>query len=124
MLIRFLIRDDEQQWQIADAYVRQVIDNGESCFINNIVLCETVWVMQRAYKLSRTEIVDALDQILCGTQFEFEDKGVVLLALQRMRSGKADFADYLIGAVNEQAGCNETASFDRKLTGAAGFAQP
>lgn len=118
------MRDDEQQWQIADAYVREAIANGESCFINNIVLCETVWVMQRAYKLSRADIVNALDHILSGSQFEFEDKGVVLLALQRMRSGKADFADYLIGAVNEQAGCNETASLDRKLVGATGFTHP
>ncbi len=118
------MRDDEQQWQIADAYVRKAIANGESCFINNIVLCETVWVMQRAYKLSRAEIVDALEHIFSGSQFEFEDKGVVLLALQRMRSGKADFADYLIGAVNEQADCDETASFDRKLVGSTGFTQP
>lgn len=118
------MRDDEQQWQIADAYIRKAIANGESCFINKIVLCETVWVMQRAYKLSRAEIVDALEHIFSGSQFEFEDKGSVLLALQRMRAGNADFADYLMGAINEQAGCDETASFDRKLAGAAGFTRP
>ncbi|WP_017324251.1 PIN domain-containing protein [Synechococcus sp. PCC 7336] len=121
VLLRFLMRDDEEQWQIADRFVRAAIQAGKHCFINNIVLCEAVWVMSRAYGLSREEIVEALENILSGSQFEFEDRGTLLLALQQMKAGRADFADYLIGAVNEQAGCDETATFDRKLKGAEKF---
>jgi predicted nucleic-acid-binding protein len=32
-----------------------------------------------------------------------------------MKKGKADFSDYLIMKLNEQAGCSETATFDAKL---------
>jgi predicted nucleic-acid-binding protein len=42
-------------------------------------------------------------------------------ALQRYKQGKADFSDYLIGAVSRQAGCTETVSFDGKLKGEQGF---
>ncbi len=38
------------------------------------------------------------------------------MAQARLTSkGKADFADYLIGAVARQSNCQEIVSFDRKL---------
>ena len=42
-------------------------------------------------------------------------------ACEAYRTGRADFADYLIGAVNRHAGCSETVTFDRRLKGASGF---
>ncbi|WP_202807379.1 hypothetical protein [Synechocystis sp. PCC 7509] len=39
----------------------------------------------------------------------------------RMKVGKADFSDYLIGAIAHQAGCSTTYSFDHKLIGEKGF---
>ena len=121
VLLRFLLRDDIDQWKTSARYIKKTLEAGEHCFINNIVLCETVWVLQRGYKFNRDKIADALLDLLSVLQFEFEDRGLVLLALQRMRSGRADFADYLIGATNHQAGCTETATFDRKPTQADGF---
>jgi predicted nucleic-acid-binding protein len=49
--------------------------------------------------------------------------------VQRIKQGRADFSDYLIGAIREaipseiarQSGCSETATFDRKLLGEKGF---
>jgi len=41
-----------------------------------------------------------------------------------MKVGKADFSDYLIGAIAHQAGCSTTYSFDRKLIGEKGFTYP
>jgi len=53
--------------------------------------------------------------------FEFENRPIVYQALQRTKQGKADFSDYLIGALCHQAGCEETATFDRKLRNESGF---
>jgi predicted nucleic-acid-binding protein len=53
--------------------------------------------------------------------FEFEDRSVVYQALNHTRQGRADFSDYLIGAIAKQLGCHETATFDRKLEGEPGF---
>jgi predicted nucleic-acid-binding protein len=38
-----------------------------------------------------------------------------------MKEGNADFSDYLIGKINQQTGCTETASFDAKLRDTEGF---
>ncbi|WP_228061683.1 hypothetical protein [[Phormidium] sp. LEGE 05292] len=42
VVLRFLVRDDEQQWQIADRYINEALQANEPCLINNIVLCEVV----------------------------------------------------------------------------------
>ncbi|MES1022228.1 hypothetical protein ABN584_04900 [Gloeocapsa sp. BRSZ] len=38
VLVRYLTRDDESQWQQALA----VIESGQPCFVGNVVLCELV----------------------------------------------------------------------------------
>ncbi|MBW4551304.1 MAG: type II toxin-antitoxin system VapC family toxin [Aphanocapsa sp. GSE-SYN-MK-11-07L] len=121
VLLRYLIQDDQQQWQKAAAYINSGIESGEIFFINSIVLCECVWVLQRAYKLSRDEVVLALEQILSGSQFQFEDKAILHGCIQQMKAGSADFADYLLGKLNQQAGCTETATFDCKLRASGNF---
>jgi predicted nucleic-acid-binding protein len=121
VLLRYLIRDDLDQWQKAVTYINTGIEAGETLFIHSIVLCECVWVLRRAYKLSREEIIVALEQILSGSQFQFEDKAALHGCIQQMKADSADFADYLIGRLNQQAGCAETATFDRKLQGCENF---
>ena len=118
VLVRYLTRDNESQWQQA----KEVIESGQLCFIANIVLCELVWVLRgKPYKFSREEILSTLEMMLQSPAFEFENRSVVYQALQRAKQGRADFSDYLIGAITQQAGCQETVTFDRKLKGERGF---
>lgn len=118
VLVRYLTRDDKQQWQQAADLIQQ----NQPCFIANIVLCELVWVLRGAsYRFQKEEIVNVLEAMLHSAAFEFENRSTVAQALHRYKQGKADFSDYLIGAVSRQAGCTETASFDGKLKGEKGF---
>jgi predicted nucleic-acid-binding protein len=118
ILVRYLTRDDEQQWQQAATIIQQ----SQPCFVTNIVLCELVWVLRGAnYGFRKDEIINVLEAMLHSAAFEFEDRSTVDQALQRYKQGKADFSDYLIGAVSRQAGCTETVSFDGKLKGERGF---
>lgn len=118
ILARYLTRDDEQQWQQAVSIIQQ----NPPCFITNIVLRELVWVTKGAsYGFRKEEIISVLESMLHSAAFEFEDRSTVDQALQRYKQGKADFSDYLIGAVSRQAGCTETISFDSKLRGEKGF---
>jgi len=118
ILVRYLTRDDEQQWRQATALLQQ----NQPCFIANIVLCELVWVLRGAsYRFKKEDITNVLEAMLHSAAFEFESRSTVDQALQRYKQGKADFSDYLIGATARQAGCTETASFHGKLKGEKGF---
>ncbi|MCP2732691.1 PIN domain-containing protein [Limnofasciculus baicalensis] len=121
VLVRYLIQDDLAQWRLADEYIKQVKADGETCFINNIVLCELVWVLKTSYKLSRNDIIDILEKILRADAFEFENGEAAWLSIQQMKQGKADFSDYLINQINQEAGCAETVTFDSKLKGCSGI---
>ncbi|MEA5504439.1 type II toxin-antitoxin system VapC family toxin [Halotia wernerae UHCC 0503] len=118
ILVRYFTRDDEQQWQQAVTVIQQ----NQPCFITNIVLCELVWVLRGAiYGFRKDEITNVLEAMLHSAAFEFENRSTVDQALQQYKQGKADFSDYLIGAVSRQVGCTETVSFDGKLKGERGF---
>lgn len=118
VLIRFLTKDDERQWQQAV----EIINQAESCFISNIVLCEIVWVLRgKPYQYLQEEILKTLELMLATAKFEFENRSVIYQAIAFTKQGKADFADYLIGAVNHHHGCIHTVTFDRKLKTAKRF---
>ena len=89
--------------------------------VQPVVICELIWVLRDAYRTPKEQLVSALDRILSTQQFEIPNKDRVREACEAYRTGRADFADYLIGAANTNAGCSETATFDRRLRGAAGF---
>lgn len=115
VIVRFLVRDDEQQWEIADRYIDETLQANQPCFVNNIVLCEVVWVLRTSYKLSREKLIETLEKMLKANLFTFENREAIEWAIGQMKSGNADFSDYLIARLNQLAGCQETASFDTKL---------
>ena len=121
VLVRYLTQDDAAQARKADAIISGAVARRERCVIGPIVLCELVWVLRDAYHTPKDALVATLDRILATQQFEILDKDRVREAVEAYRDGRADFADYVIGAANRQAGCAETVTFDRHLSGAPGF---
>ncbi|MEL6230149.1 MAG: PIN domain-containing protein [Cyanobacteria bacterium J06627_3] len=49
VLVRYLIQDDTAQLQQVLNYLRKAASNNETCFVSNIVLCETVWVLKSTF---------------------------------------------------------------------------
>jgi predicted nucleic-acid-binding protein len=102
VLVRYLTWDDVAQAKAAAA----AIEGGEIVAISSIVLCELVWVLKRAYRLSNTEIADAM-------QFVIESRNAEV-GLQMLRRG-GDFADGIIWHDASRARCRHVATFDRAL---------
>jgi predicted nucleic-acid-binding protein len=121
ILVRYLVRDDERQAEKASAYIQEATSKGESFFINSMVLCELIWVLDACYGFRKKEIVDVLEKILVTKQFEFEQKEIIRHTLSDYAQGKGDFSDYLIGRINHAYGCINTVSFDRALKNASTF---
>jgi predicted nucleic-acid-binding protein len=121
VLVRYLVKDDRRQAEVASAYILKAVADGGRCFINYIVLCELVWVLESAYGFGRREIAGVLEKILVARQFDIEQKDIVRQAVSDYGQGKGDLADYLIGRVNHEHGCNRTATFDRSLKNAPVF---
>ncbi len=115
VLVRYLAQDDAKQFQEASALLLGLENQHRSAHLSTITLCETVWVLARAYKIERTQIVVMFERLLDTSLFVIEDKDAVREAVDLYRSGKGDFADYLVGVRSRNAGSITLATFDEAL---------
>ena len=101
--------------------VAQAVDADARLHVDDIVLCELVWVLRGAYRFSKPTVVSALDKIMSTALFSFDDRDLLRSALEEYREGSGDFADYVIGRRDIRAGCERTVTFDRSLTDGPSF---
>jgi len=121
VLVRYLTQDDPAQARRANAVVAEASSSGQRLYLTVVVLCELVWVLRGAYELDRPAVATTLERILATVQFEIEHKDVMYDALADYQAGAGDFADYVIGRRGREAGCDHTATFDRRLKASALF---
>lgn len=114
VLVRYLTQDDPVQSRKANQVVDTALQSGEALYLNHVVVCETYWVLARAYDYARGELGAVIETILSAAQFEFEDKNALWQALAGYRQSGADFADCLIATKNAGAGCSATLTFDKR----------
>jgi len=121
VLVRFLIRDDEAQFEKARKLIKREIAAGRRVFVNQLVLMETEWVLRSRYAVPKSQIIETFSGLLNATDIQFEDEPVVEEALFIWKDSIADFADCLIDAKNRRLGCRATATFDAKAARLPGF---
>ena len=114
ILVRYITNDDKEQALLATTLLDSYIGKEKSIFINNIVLCELVWVLVRGYKYQKEDIIKTLKLLLSSIEFEFENHELAFLAVIEYEKAEADFSDILIGLLNQYRNCKVTYSFDQK----------
>ncbi|MGE0460645.1 MAG: PIN domain-containing protein [Vicinamibacterales bacterium] len=121
VLVRYLVQDDPAQARAAAAAIEGAASRGEGLFLAAVTLCELVWVLESAYARPRAAIAAALEQIARTGDFTLEHADHVRGAIAAYKTTSADFADALVGRINEAAGCEHTVTFDRGLRRLAQF---
>ena len=108
VIVRFLTRDDEQQYQKAYS----LFTHSTEIFISTTVILETEWVLRFSYGFSADSIIHALSGVVRLNNVSVEHKEDVITALQWHQHGM-DFADALHLACSRHA--EQFVSFDKKL---------
>jgi predicted nucleic-acid-binding protein len=121
VLVRYLVRDDQLQFEKARKLINREVAAGEPVLVSLLVLLETEWVLRSRYDLMKTEIVGAFSSLLDTAELSFEDEPSVEQALFIWKDAGVEFADCLINARNLGVGCRATATFDAKALRIAGF---
>ena len=121
VLVRHLVQDDPGQSRKATQVMTKRCTRDDPGFINRVVLCELVWVLESAYGYSKDTIVAVLEKLLRTSQLKIEDVQAAWTAFRMYQKGKADFADCLLGATNRLGGCDETVTFDQAASKLEGF---
>ena len=121
VLVRFLVRDDEAQFERARRLIRRETSTGEAVMISLIVVLETEWVLRSRYHLTKDEILTAFSGLLDAAELQFEDEASLEQALYLWKDSTAQMADCLIGARHWALDCRATASFDSDALRLPGF---
>ena len=114
VLVRYIVQDDQSQAKSATNYIEKKLSKDNFGFINYIVICELVWVLEKCYNTSKQKIIQIIEQILHTAQLKVHNSQIVWLSLNDFRKGSADFSDYLIGRINLSKECISTITFDKK----------
>ena len=124
VLVRFLVEDDAKQSAAAAALIERAAAADESLFVSDVVVCEVVWVLGTAYRVSRTQIASTLRELFRARALVFEAAAELARALDAFAAGRGDFADYLVREHARAAGCSTVVTFDKTLLKEAGFSAP
>ena len=121
VLVRYLVRDDEVQFEKARKLIKREVVAGRSVFVNLLVLMETEWVLRNRYAVTKNQIIETFSGLLDAADVQFEDEPAIEEAIFTWKEASADFADCLIGIRNKRLGCRATLSFDAKAARLNGF---
>jgi len=124
LLVRYFVKDDEEQYLQVKAFFNRKLDAQEALFISDAVLCELVWVLSRGYRHSKADIIRILELISRSAGLTFQSPLGLRRAVKAFGVGRGDFADYIIRERAFEAGCQEIATLDKALSGETGFIKP
>lgn len=123
VLVRYIVQDDPQQSKLATQFMEHECTVDSPAFINGVVMCELVWVLESAYEYSRQEIAKVIEQILRTREFHIYQPEILWQSLWGYQHRGADFADHFIASINSHSGCEYTVTFDKKASKSAHFKQ-
>jgi len=119
VLVRIFANDDARQ---AATAARLIDESGPGeVFVNVVVLAEFAWTMRRAYKWDDEWIRQALNRIVRHPALQIQHRASVLEAITDSNIAIHQFADRLIAAMNLDAGCETTMTFDMEAAESHGF---
>jgi predicted nucleic-acid-binding protein len=121
ILVRYLTQDDPSQSPKATAVIERRLTDENPGFVSIVAMVETVWVLERAYKLTPFEIARAVERILQTNVLVVEHEQEVFTAMVALKKGQGSFADAVIAALGARQGCSSTLTFDQKALRLPGF---
>ncbi|MHB1592151.1 MAG: PIN domain-containing protein, partial [Sulfuricella sp.] len=77
VLVRFLVRDDDTQFEKARKLIKREVAAGRRVFINQLVLMEAEWVLRSRYVVPKNRIIETISGLLNATDVQFEDEPAI-----------------------------------------------
>lgn len=112
VLVRYLAQDDPAQTPLATRLIESLTTDNPG-FVSQVVLVETVWVLESCYAVEAARIAQVLETLLHVETLIVDEAEVVWRALRQFKQAGGDLADALVATLAQRAGCDTVYSFDR-----------
>jgi predicted nucleic-acid-binding protein len=114
LFIRYLTNDDPKKADRVERLLNEAAAGKVRLVTAEMVLAETVWVLESSYSLKNTEVAPLIRAILATPGLDVTNAPLVARALEHYELRNIDFIDGYIAAVMEKHGITELYSFDKK----------
>jgi predicted nucleic-acid-binding protein len=113
VLVRFLTQDEPSQVRVATDLISDLTEENPG-FVCREVLVELVWVLERSYKFSRSDISGVLEGLLSASELVIEEADSIGSLLQLYEVKGFGFSDLMIRQAARRSGSSYLATFDKK----------
>ena len=114
ILVRFLTGDDTAQAQKVYRLFKEAEAKRERFFVPLLVVLELLWVLEAVYDIPRTEIVEAINELIYLPVLKFENTSVLRMFVKNAANNNHDLSDLLIACAAKSNGCSVVLTFDKK----------
>lgn len=114
ILVRFLTNDDERQAKKVYTLFKQAEQDKASLFVPQLVVLEMIWVLESAYRISRSHVLDAVSDLLLMPILKFENQHAIQQFYQAAQENTHDLSDLLIAYTAKVNNCEVVLTFDKK----------
>ncbi|MEO6371150.1 MAG: PIN domain-containing protein [Acidimicrobiales bacterium] len=111
ILIRHLTGDPPEMAARATTYLAA----ASQLLLADLIVAETVYVLESFYKAPRTQIADSIRSLLAFEPIVTVDPALLLRAIELYEEDRLDFADAYLVACAETTGVGTVVSFDRSI---------
>jgi predicted nucleic-acid-binding protein len=114
VLVRYFVRDDLPQYQIAKTLIEKAVRKGQLLFVPLTVVLELEWVLRSRYAFAKTDIIAILANMLASVELVLDQESAIEKVLIDYQMHTIDFADSVHGAICALAGAVPMWTFDEK----------
>jgi predicted nucleic-acid-binding protein len=111
ILVRHLTGDPPEMAAQATAY----LSSASELFLCDLVVVETVYVLESFYKSPREQTAEAVRSLVAFRSIITVDAALLLRAIEIYETDRLDFAEAYLVASAETTGINKVASFDGSI---------
>jgi predicted nucleic acid-binding protein len=111
ILVRHLTGDPPEMAARATAY----LEVESELLLTDLVVAETVYVLESFYEAPRDDIADAVRSLVAFDSVVCVDPALVLRVVEVYQTDRIDFAEAYLVACAESTGVARIASFDRSI---------
>ena len=111
VLVRHLTGDPADMAARATSYLR----SGIQLFVTDLVVAETIYVLESFYEAPRGQVAEAPRSLLAMPSVASIDVALLLRAIEVYEIDRLDFAEAYLVACAESTGVTRFASFDRSI---------
>lgn len=111
ILVRHLVGDPPDMAARATAY----LGSESELLVTDLVVAETVYVLESFYEVSRQGIATSMRSLLTLNSVVVVDVALLLRSIEIYEHDRLDFAEAYLVASAESSGVDAVASFDRSI---------